>query len=488
LNAEQTVAVVEFEEQSEEVEMAGRNSVRRMTGLSGVRATILIVMSAVLVVSCSAHQPQSGRRLKEKLGKMEQEGARALTESIAKEVIPPGMEQSRTDRSLAVLNPREPIWIQSGKSRVIQLRSRIDRVSIANPDLAGIVVLGPRTIQVNAKALPQEEAPPQEPAIRLGGAGLYLGKTLTREPRTAETTITIWGEEGIDAHTLVVANFIDEQVLLEVTVAELDRTAMEQYGFDFRIIQNDAIAAGFMGGGFPVQTLTTVPPQSGQPLLPLTIGSGAPTYAMIFPNEDFTAFLKVLETEGLATVLAQPKLLALSGQNAAFQVGGEIPIRISTAFTTDIEYKPFGTIVNFIPKVSEEGDITLTVTPEVSEPDFTKEVEGIPTFITRRASTSARLRNGQMLVIGGLLQTKTTEVVSGVPYLKDIPALGYLFSQRTYERDVTELMVVAKPSLVHPIPAGETVKLIPDHPFTREEARTKETDAPVTRPRIPGLP
>src|SRR5207249_293137 len=147
-----------------------------------------------------------------------------------------------------------------------------------------------------------------------------------------------------------------------------------------------------------------VPPGQNQPLLPIATSDAAPVYAFNLPKTDITAFVQALQTEGLATVLAQPKILAMSGQNAVFQVGGEIPIRITTAFTTDIEYKPFGTLVNFIPRVSDEGDITLTVTPEVSEPDFSNTVEGIPIFRTRRASTSTRLRNGQTLVIGGLLQ------------------------------------------------------------------------------------
>src|SRR5262249_42454010 len=160
------------------------------------------------------------------------------------------------------------------------------------------------------------------------------------------------------------------------------------------------------------------------------------------------AFVQALQTEGLATVLAQPKLLAMSGQNAVFQVGGEIPIRVATGFSADIEFKPFGTLVNFIPQVSDEGDILLTVTPEVSQPDFTSPVEGIPTSRTRRASTSTRLRNGETLVIGGLLQTNRSENVRGIPYLMNLPLVGYIFRNTTYSRDVTELLVIITPHLV----------------------------------------
>src|SRR6185369_9608157 len=115
-------------------------------------------------------------------------------------------------------------------------------------------------------------------------------------------------------------------------------------------------------------------------ILPIGTTDLAPVFAFRLPNDDITGFIQAMQQEGLATVLAQPKIIAMSGQNAVFQVGGEIPIRVATGFATDIEFKPFGTIVNFIPRVSEEGDIMLTVTPEVSQADFTATVEGIPSF------------------------------------------------------------------------------------------------------------
>jgi pilus assembly protein CpaC len=180
--------------------------------------------------------------------------------------------------------------------------------------------------------------------------------------------------------------------------------------------------------------------------------------------------------------------MAMSGQNAVFQVGGEIPIRIATGFATDVEFKPFGTIVNFVPRVSEEGDIMLTVTPEVSQPDFDSTVEGIPSFRTRRASTSARLKDGETLVIGGLLQANRRETVRGVPYLKDIPGLRYIFATTFYTDEVIELMVVVTPFIVQPLPEGTQLALPTDRgPLTYEDVRTEEEDAEAARPRIPGI-
>jgi pilus assembly protein CpaC len=159
-----------------------------------------------------------------------------------------------------------------------------------------------------------------------------------------------------------------------------------------------------------------------------------------------------------------------------------------SSFIAQVEFKPFGTLVNFMPRISEEGDIILTVTPEVSQPDFNSPVEGIPTFRTRRASTSARLKDGETLVIGGLLQTVRIEEVRGVPYLQDIPWVGYFFRQTEYQDEVTELMVIVTPHIVSPIPAGETLELPTDRaPLTNEEIRTKPDPAKATRPRLPGI-
>jgi pilus assembly protein CpaC len=455
---------------------------------------VAVVLSAVLSSSCAAHKPEVSSRFREAMTQFEKIGARAVMEDLEQQTISPEEEAAQRAARTSALAPGEPIWIQSGKSRILTLQYPVRRVSIADPELANIIVLSPYSIMINAKFV---AAAPGGAAPHAGGVSVQMGgitgtsgvsaTTLTPPPNVAETTIAIWsGGQGPDVHTLTIADFINEQVQLEVTVAELDRTALEEHGIDFRVLQNDFFAAGFLGGGGGVIPGQIFP---SQPLLPLQFGTTAPTYAFVWPNEDVAVFLKILETEGLADVLAQPTLLAMSGQNAVFQSGGEIPIQMSTAFTAGVQFKPFGTIVNFLPRVSEEGDIMLTVTPELSQPDFTQEVQGVPTFKTRRASTTARLRNGQTMVVGGLLQTIRQETQSGVPYLKDIPFLGYAFRSTSYSSQTNELIVIVKPRLVQPLPVGTRLPLPTDTgPMTREEARTKVSPAEVTQPRLPGAP
>jgi len=456
---------------------------------------LAVAVSAALAWSCSAEKPEVSARFRQTMSKLQQEAANAVSQGIDRQNISPEEEAAaRAARATTQIEPRAPIWIQSGKSRILTVKYPIQRVSIADPDLASIIVLGPYTVMINAKPVPEQSGPSAGGGvnIEMGGipgvnSGSTLTAPLTAEPRLAETTLAIWGEsQGPDIHTLTVADFIDQQVMLEVTIAEINRTAMEQHGIDFRILQNDFIAASFLGAGAaPGAVFPSIP------LLPIftTGGTGTPTYAFVLPNEDAAAFITALQTEGLASILAQPKLLAMSGQNALFQSGGEIPIRIATGFTAAVQFKPFGTLVNFIPRVSDDGDIMLTVTPEVSQPDFSNPVEGVPTFKTRRASTSARLRNGQTLVIGGLLQTIRQEVVKGVPYFKDIPYLGYIFRNTTYQDQVTDLMIVVQPRLVHPLAYGTAVPLPTDRgPLTPDDVRTQPSPAETTRPRFPGVP
>jgi Flp pilus assembly secretin CpaC len=464
-------------------------------GKSGV-----VAVAALMTWSCALTPPVQHPDFEPEMTPAERDSenhgaGKSLQQALDQQMVSPERE-ARGGRRDHVLNAGDPIWVQSGKSRVISLPAAVKRVSIGNPDLAGLVVLGPRTIMINAKELPRVAGQTGGGRSGSGRANIVTNRTLTPEPRVAETSFTVWygRNEEPDVHTIFVADFIDRQVLLEVTVAEINRTAIEDHGIDFRVAQDSFLASYFMGGGIGPSAIQnqTVPPQGGgtmQPILPLGTAPDRPTFGFVLPKDDVQALIKALQTDGFAKVLAQPKLLAMSGQNAVFQVGGEIPIRIATGFSTDIEFKPFGTIVNFVPRVSEEGDIMLTVTPEVSQADFSSLVEGIPSFRTRRASTSMRLRNGQTLVMGGLMQTTTRESVSGIPYLKDIPVVGYVFRQSSYTDEVTELVVVVTPHLVEPMAPGTTVALPTERaPLTFKEIRTRPVPAEASRPRLPGLP
>src|SRR5262249_42541689 len=159
-------------------------------------------------------------------------------------------------------------------------------------DLAGVVVLGPQTVMINAKELPKSlgAGTTGQRNMRVGELGNVLTAPLTSQPRIAETTFSVWygKEEAPDVHTVTLASFIDRQILLEVTVAELDRTKIESWGIDLRIERSAFLMSFFNGGGVgpaPLQSPTLVPPLSGASALPLGTTTNAPIFGFTAPKE-----------------------------------------------------------------------------------------------------------------------------------------------------------------------------------------------------------
>lgn len=170
--------------------------------------------------------------------------------------------------------------------------------------------------------------------------------------------------------------------------------------------------------------------------------------------------ISALEDRGVARRLAEPNLVALSGDTASFLAGGEFPIPVSRdEDTIDIEFKEFGVGLKFTPTVLTNGLINLKLAPEVSQLDFTNAVNfgnggQIPALIVRRAETTLELRDGQSFVLAGLLQSSTDISKRQVPWLGDVPILGALFRSSAYQRDETDLVIIVTPRLVKPLTPG----------------------------------
>lgn len=172
---------------------------------------------------------------------------------------------------------------------------------------------------------------------------------------------------------------------------------------------------------------------------------------LIAGGVDIDVSLKALEDRGLARRLAEPNLVARSGESANFLAGGEYPIRVSDGdggFT--VEYKPFGVGLDFTPTVLKDGLISLDIAPEVSTIDnsggFT-----FPVFLVRRARTSVDLRSGQSFMMAGMFQAENTVNTEGLPGLSKLPVIGSLFSSKQFTRSETDLVMIVTPHLVKPI-------------------------------------
>ena len=208
--------------------------------------------------------------------------------------------------------------------------------------------------------------------------------------------------------------------------------------------------------------------------------------------------IKALEDRGVARRLAEPNLIARSGQKASFLAGGEVPIPVSgDEGQITVEYKKFGVGLEFTPTVLADGLIALEIAPEVSSVDRSATVDigngiTVPSFVVRRAQTSIDLKNGQSFMMAGLLQTENNMINQSIPGLGRLPMLGPLFSSKAYQRRETDLVIIVTPYLVKPIdpskrPGVPTDATLPASPVeyflgNKEEIRVSDAGMPLTTP------
>jgi len=372
--------------------------------------------------------------------------------------------------------PEDGVQLQTGSSRIIDFATRLRRVSIADTNVADIQVINP--FQVN-----------------------LIGH------KPGFTTLAIWNQKGqYDERPVRIDPNGKQQVLLNTMVAELNRSAMENQGTNLALALN---RAGLSLVGLPGAVATPFSPQTsitaangatisaantlspGGFLTPLVLSQGL-TYGLALGNTNYQlqGFFQYLEQHNLGKILAQPHLLANSGEEAKFLSGGEIPIVIAQALNSSIVFKQFGTSVEFVPTVIGRNDVELLVKPEVSEPDFALGVQlfgfTVPAFVTRRAETMVQLKDNQTLIIAGLIMHEKKTEVQKVPYLGDVPYLGGLFRNTSYSNSETDLVMSVTPQIVQPLPDGAAVynpTSVPE--MTTQQIETRRLAQPdASRPRF----
>lgn len=234
-----------------------------------------------------------------------------------------------------------------------------------------------------------------------------------------------------------------QQVLLEVRISEMQRGTVKQLGI-----------SSFSWG-------TPTSPTVGGISRPPTITEGpfSATLGILGPNINLT--LEALERQGLVRTLAQPNLVALSGETASFLAGGEFPIPagISQNGQITIEFKQFGVALAFTPTVLGDGLINLRVAPEVSSLDRDASIIlqdiVVPGLKVRRAITSLELRDGQSFAMAGLIQSDFTNSVKALPLLGKLPIIGALFRSTSFQKTETELVITVTPRIVRPVKPSE---------------------------------
>jgi len=251
--------------------------------------------------------------------------------------------------------------------------------------------------------------------------------------------------------------------LLEVKFAEVDRTKLQQFGFN--ILSTGAtntpgtITTQQFGPPAITGNLTNAIGASNQGFSTSLQLNNLLNIFLFRPDLNLGATIQDLENKSLLQILAEPNLLALSGQKANFLAGGEFPVPVvqggQSVGVVTIQFRPFGVRLEFTSFVGKDNVIRLHIAPEVSTLDFANAavISGfrVPALSTRRAETEIELKNGQSFGIAGLLDNRAQVQMSKIPGIGDIPILGNLFRSRDVSRSNTELVVLVTPHIVDPV-------------------------------------
>jgi pilus assembly protein CpaC len=275
--------------------------------------------------------------------------------------------------------------------------------------------------------------------------------------RAMELAARFAGGDGNVVNAMTVAG--KSQVTIKVRIAEVQRTVAKQFGINWKKIldTSEFTAEVLMANPFSVgQALGTSIGSSNATLR--SLGLYSPGVGITNKSGTTAAVLRLLERDGLVRVLAEPTLTAMSGEEASFLVGGEIPLPtgydVQTG-TVTYSMTPFGILLDFKPVVHSRNRITLKVKTEVSDVSSRySQVIGtvaIPGLEKRKAETTVEMPSGGTLAIGGLIKDQTKQSVDGIPGIKNLPILGSLFRSRDFLRDQSELVVFVTPYLVKPV-------------------------------------
>ncbi|WP_261380218.1 type II and III secretion system protein family protein [Variovorax beijingensis] len=387
----------------------------------------------------------------------------------------PGVSAAAEAAEAASARPALQLRIDAGTQKELLISKGIERMAIADEAVAGV-------------ALTRQS--PNSPAARLIVTGKAAGRTTLMIWEKGQSTATVYALEvrrrastlsgslnSMTAHqeardaamaaggektALIdrsVVNVRSSTVQVEVKIVEFNRSVLKQAGLN--IFSTRANSNGFSFGVFTPSSLGSTTFSSNGSISGEYNNPLAQAFSLLFNFGKAGIGLNVgfLEGNGMARVLAEPTLVALSGQSASFLAGGELPVPAPQGLgTTSIEYKPFGIGLTLTPTVLSNDRIVLKVAPEASDLDYTNSLSiggvAVPAISTRRADTTVELGDGESFIIGGLVSRTTTSNADKVPLLGDIPVLGAFFKQNKYQMSEKELVILVTPHLVKPIARG----------------------------------
>lgn len=388
------------------------------------------------------------------------------------------------------------LTVPMNRAVVVESETPFAELSIANPAIADISTLSDRTIYVLGKSPGtttltlldaagklitnvdvrvaadisefkerlRQILPNEKIEIRTANDGIVLSGTAssTQKMQRALDLAERYAPERV-SNLMTVGGV--QQVMLKVRFAEMERTVSKQLGASLiGTVDGKGVTSGTFLQGNNAINFTDGDPSTGVTVADGTIG--AFNIGINSGPLQLNLLLEALENRGMVRSLAEPNLIALSGQQATFHAGGEYPVPVSQDDgTISVEFKPFGVSLQFVPRVVDGDLINLELNTEVSGLDaangFTNGSFTISAFTSRKASTTVELRDGDSFAIAGLLEDDFQDVNSQIPWLGDIPVLGALFRSANYRRAQSELVIVITAHLVTPT-RGEAIALPTD--------------------------
>jgi pilus assembly protein CpaC len=413
-----------------------------------------------------------------------------------------------------------PLTLIVGRGELMQYAGEVKQVAASEPKIADVVVISPHEVMINAKGpgrttvvIWEAGSPPARydvdvladntdfeqfrSQMRTEFPGSHIEVTgkgdtlaLTGDAINAAESKRAAGLAQTRAKNIVnLLKFPPEpelrQILLEVKFASIDRTALQQIGFNL-FSRNGKLLGESSTQQFASPRFSQLQYQNGQ-FSNSTVNFADLLNLFVYrPDINIGATIKALQQQNLLQILAEPNLITVEGKEASFLAGGSFPFPVltttstggSTAPVITVQFKPFGVQLDFTPTVTASGAIDLKVSPEVSSLDYANAVtlQGylIPAISQRRAETEVILREGESFAIAGLIDNRVTREMDKVIGLSNIPILGNLFKTRATTKTTDELLVVITPHFVRPLSAEEKAKL-PDiiEPFQRNVADEK---------------
>jgi pilus assembly protein CpaC len=408
----------------------------------------------------------------------------------------------------------ETVHVLVGKSVVINVQAPLTRVLSSNPTAVEAMATSPTQVVVEGKAAGnsslilwdasgrsqildvavdldiaglrsaiQRSYPKEQLDVEADAGRLVLTGTASNAHIVEDLNKMAAAYSGSVVNSVHVPLVHERQVVLEVKFAEVDRTAILQLGANWfapSIGHTTATITSGQFGGTGVSTssatTTTLPGGTTSTSItatPPTLNVTNPLNVFLFNSDiNLGVAIQALQARDVLQILAEPNVMAISGQKATFLAGGEFPFPVVSGTTgipvVTISFRPFGVKLDFTAFVQDDNTLRLHVAPEVSTLDFANAITlsgfTVPAISTRRTETEVELKDGQSFSIAGLLDRRATTQLSKVPGIGDIPILGQLFRSRSINKNNTELLVLVTPHIVDPVhvdaPAPMAPKLV----------------------------